>query len=169
MSLLRKTIFVSLTLIVAGLATATSAQADPVVIGNGTFQGTIIGTSVDQYSFVASAGDNVSFTGESALPPNVATDRGELRLRLFDINGMLLAEGSGPVTGFLFSFTHTGIYSLAVSSLSPFDPPFFNYTLTVSGLSAVPTPEPATLILLGTGLAGAAARARRRRGKRGNV
>jgi len=157
-------------LTIATLALSSSAKADPVVLGNGSVNGTIIGTAVNEYSFVVFAGCNVTFTISSHLPTDPATNRGEPRLGLFDVNHTLLHEvGSGPVTGFVYSFNQPGHYLLAVSSLSPFDPPAFGYTLTVSGLAPAQTPEPISMVLLATGLGGIAAKSWRKRKRKNRL
>jgi hypothetical protein len=154
----------------ATLALSSSAKADPIVLGNGSVTGTIVGTSVNEYSFVVFAGSNVTFSISSHLPNDPTTNRGEPRLRLYDAGHILLQDvGGGPVTGFVYSFNQPGHYLLAVSSLSPFDPPSFGYTLTVSGVTSAQTPEPISMVLLATGLGGLAANSLRKRKRKNQL
>ncbi len=83
--------------------------------------------------------------------------------------GTLSGSSAGTLRSFIFSITGgTGLFAGATGSLlangqiTPLPGGFNNSTLNFNG-TITTVPEPTTLLLLGTGLAGVAAKARRRR------
>ena len=98
-------------------------------------------------------------SSNSAVSPMTAAGTYEIY-----VNGALAATVTVPTFN-SFSFigftSDTDISSVAIRALTGGDPVIDN--VSFSGAAPAETPEPATLVLLGTGLAGGASVARRRR------
>lgn len=177
------------TLVLLGLAAAPDARADAFTF-NGTLTP---GSPVQLFSFTVNnsssvlirgtanfdlalslfdgAGDtlNIAIDEDGVGPPFVATLEdgfGDLFLTpgiyLLGVTPLPLLPGSNLSEGFFFATDEFG------SELTFADFGFTggNFTLEISGAGvtqAAPIPEPATMLLLGTGLAGVVAGVRRRR------
>jgi len=121
------------------------------------------------------AGNTFSLQVVFTLPPGIAGD-GSAIFAANVLGQVAASTDSGGVfidfdnTPRLFTFANnvaTGTFSLAVNDVSVSPNDTIALSGTISSAQQVPIPEPATLILLGTGLTGLAVAARRRR--RGSI
>ncbi len=147
------------------LDTESAANNDPLV-GQflGPHDGTILLTGsvggtdlLDTFSFMAAAGNQVTV----ASLTNFSLDN-----LLFFVPALDGEEDVLFPSGSTFSFTAptNGLVGFIVFG----DESLVNYQLRITGLTpsaAGPIPEPATILLLGTGLAGIAARVRKRKSR----
>jgi len=174
--MLRKHAFAMLVVLAAFLLLPAAAKADPIVItldpthtvaagGTATFQGTLVngglpGRFVNAVAFTFTGGfANFTFDPNAffvAVPAfvNPGFTTGALPVNFFDV---LVSASATPGTylgtfGVLGGASDTDNAVLATA----------NFTLIVQGTPSE-VPEPATMVLLGTGLAGIVVKVRKRR------
>ena len=116
----------------------------------------------------AVSGDGATITPGATFSLNItqtvpSSGSGALPGELF---GTVLQNQSRSVVNFSTSFTHINtVFYYLISDQLVLVPPATNNGVTTVQADIIPTPEPATILLLSTGLAGAAGLVRRRRGK----
>jgi hypothetical protein len=142
-----------------------TAQDNPLIQVAGDGTSTSLGTQATGWGLISN-GQNLTltglgFTGNGTNPPD------ELILgTMSGLNGSI--AGNDPHNPFIYQ---TGVFSLTLGQNLPQGFQICNVVLLFgtgpnSVNATVPTPEPASMLLLGTGLAGVAASIRRRRAQK---
>ncbi|CAN5531033.1 hypothetical protein BH20ACI3_BH20ACI3_29030 [soil metagenome] len=195
MTCIRKVGLALATLVLLGLAAAPDARADTFTFNGTLTPGSpvqLLGFTVNNSSSVLirgtanfdlalslfdGAGDtlNIAIDEDGVGPPFVATLEdgledgfGDLFLTpgtyLLGVTPLPLLPGANLSEGFFFATDRFG----SDFTFADFGFTGGNFTLEISGVGvtqAAPIPEPATMLLLGTGLAGVVAGVRRRRAR----
>ena len=139
------------------------SAAGPIII-SGSVRG-VDASTPDYFRFYAEAGSTLTFTSEvtGLLPSPLIGFRVAVPfLRLYAPTGTQIAGTQAFQNILVFTVSESGFYAIAITALD-IDNTDFEYLLRINGASPAPVPEPATMLLLGTGLAAVGAAVRRRR------
>jgi hypothetical protein len=145
-----------------GIAVGNSALTVNVTSGN-AFNVNTLNITFDPGSHVTSFGFDIKASNGTQVP---GASAGAYTVTVTDVNGATytFATPNPSFTSFAFYGVNdipADIASIAISSASGGQPDIDNFRFTAQ--AAAETPEPATMILFGTGLAGVASVARKRR------